>query len=299
MYEFLLAQTHFVALKKYFNFLRVLPATLDQLKSHSDNVQRQGHVPTTTPDAERLKVLASFSTGYLERLEADISALGKVFDEHLHAIALFTSECRVIAKLSHKHGRSFSISTMNYKLFSLSRSQGWIWFPPKNVAGLAFELSLRLGRAQSALVDFKAVPKELHNDIENVFERFFRSLTLNVCECHARYSRLETWYMDGGSGLPGLNGIVSLDQSAHARQALANEHLRELFTIKTDACSAIHNLSDFLFALEHFLSTAERELRNVRPTIKLSQLNCALAQIEHVMSEVKSMTDRMRQWSRA
>lgn len=299
MYEFLLAKTHFVALKKYFDFLRALPATLDQLKSHSDNLQRQGHVPTTGPDAERLKVLASFSTGYLERLEADISALGKVCDESLHHIGVFTVECRILAKLSHKQGRSFSISSVNYKLFSLSRSQWWIWFPPRDVADLAFELSLRLGRTKSALLDFKAVPQELNNDIQNVFERFFRSLTLKSCECHSRYSRLEAWYVDGGSGLPGLSGTASPGDSAQARQARANEHLRELFAIKTDACSAIHNLSDFLYAMQHFLTVAELELRNVRSTIKLSQLNCALAQVGHVLREVKSMAEQIRYWSRA
>jgi hypothetical protein len=299
MYEFLLAQTHFVALKKYFNFLRALPGTLDQLKSYSDNLQRQGHVPTTGPDAERLKVLASFSTGYLERLEADISALGKVCNENLRDIAVFTLECRTLAKLSHKSGRSFSISSMNYELFSLSRSQWWIWFPPRDVADLAFELSLRLGRTRSALLDFKAVPQELHNDIQNVFERFFRSLTLKSCECHSRYSRLEAWYVDTGSGLPGLSDSASPGSSAQVRQARANQHLHELFALKTDACSAIHNLNDFLFAMQHFLTAAERELRNVRPTMKLSQLNCALAQVEHVMKEVKSMAKQMRYWSRA
>ena len=102
MYEFLLAQRHFVALKKYFDFLRVLPATLDQLKRHSDNLQRQGHVLTTLPDAERLKVLASFSYGYLERLEADISALGKVCNENLSYIAEFADESRKIAAQTSK-----------------------------------------------------------------------------------------------------------------------------------------------------------------------------------------------------
>ncbi|SEE02115.1 hypothetical protein SAMN04490194_0740 [Pseudomonas migulae] len=298
MYEFLLAQRHFVALKKYFDFLRVLPATLDQLKRHSDNLQRQGHVLTTLPDAERLKVLASFSYGYLERLEADISALGKVCNENLSYIAEFADESRKIAAQTSHGGRHLSISAVDFKRFSLSRSQWWIWFPPKDVKGLTHELYFRLSRTTSALLDFKAVPKELNLDIHNVFERFFRSLTLKPCECHSHYSRIETWYVESGSSLPGMRNSASPGSSVQARRTRSNEHLRELFAIKTDACSAVHNLNDFLFAMRSFLRVAENELLAVKPTMKLSHLNCALAQIEHVLREVKSMADRMQQWSR-
>jgi hypothetical protein len=298
MYEFLLAERHFGALRKYFNFLRALPSTLDQLKSYSDYLQRQGHVLTTPPDAERLKVLASFSTGYLERLEADIGALGKVCNESLSHIAEFADECRKVAKEMPRNGRRVRIRVLDFKRFSLSGSQWWIWFPPTDVKGLTFELFHRLGRTTSALLDFKAVPKELALDIHNVFERFFRSLTLQPCECHSHYSRIEAWYVGSGSSLPGTKDTSSPGSSAQARQARANEHLRELFAIKTDACSAIHNLNDFLFAMCSFLITAERELRDVKPTMKLSQLNCVLAQVEHVLKEVKSMADRMQQWSR-
>ncbi|WP_347904051.1 hypothetical protein [Pseudomonas purpurea] len=298
MYEFLLAERHFGSLRKYFDFLRALPATLDQLKSYSDNLQRQGHVLTTPPDAERLKVLASFSIGYLERLEVDIRALGKVCNENLSYIAAFADECRKIAKETPQNGRHVRISSVDFKRFSLSGSQWWIWFPPSDVKGLTFELFHRLGRTSSSLLDFKAVPEELYFDIHNVFERFFRSLTLKPCECHSHYSRIEAWYVVSGSSLPGMKNTSSAGSSAQARQARSNEHLRELFAIKTDACSAIQNLNDFLFAMRSFLMTAERELRDVKPTMKLSQLNCALAQVEHVLKEVKSMADRMQQWSR-
>ncbi|VVN33596.1 hypothetical protein PS662_05018 [Pseudomonas fluorescens] len=299
MYEFLLAEKHFFALRKYCNFLRALPATLDQLKHHSDTLQHQGHRLTTPPDIQRLKVLASFSAGYLERLESNISAFAKVCNEHLDHVSTFTAECRKLANETPRNGRGVRISSVDFKRFKLAGSQWWIWFPPKDVRGLTDELYFRLRRASSALIDFKAVPNELNWDIYNVFERFFRSLTLKPCECHSDYSRLESWYVSSGSSLPGMTNSSVPGGSPQARQARANEHLRELFAIKTDACSAIHNLNAFLFAMSYFLKSAENELLAVKGTMKLSQLNCALANSQQALNEVRTMVARMLQWYRA
>lgn len=298
MYEFLLAEAHFAALKKYLNFLRVLPATLDQLKRHSDTLQRQGHVLTTPPDAERLKMLASFSTGYLERLESDVSAFVRLCNEHSGYVATFTAEWRKLVRETPEDGRSVRIDSVDFKRFSLSGSPWWIWFRASDVNGLTHELYFRLRRIISALIHFKAVPNELHLDIQNVFERFFRSLTLTPCECHSHHSRLEAWYVGSGLTLPGMQVALTPGSSAQARQTLAKEHLRELLAIKEAACSAIHNLNDFLYVMSSFLEYAGRELLGVKSTMKLSQLSCALAQSEHVLNEVKSMAGRMQQWSR-
>lgn len=298
MYEFLLEEAHFAALKKYLDFLRALPLTLDQLQRHTDNLKRQGHALTTPPDAERLNALASFSTGYLARLETSLSALASVCNESFGYITTFTAECRKLAGQMPLNGRYVRISSLDYKHFTLARSQWWIWFPPKDVDGLTHELYFRLRRAISAVIHFKAMPNDLQLDIHNVFEGFSRSLTLKPCECHSHYSRLESWYVNSGASLPGMKIAANPGSSAQARQTQSNEHLRELFAIKIEACSAIQNLSDFLFLMCSFMESAASELLAVRSTVKLSQLNCALLQIEHVLSEVKSMIRQMQQWSR-
>jgi len=294
MYQFLLAEKHFKSLKDYVGFLRALPATLLQIQRFSERWQRQGHVLTSAPDAERLKVLASFSTGYLENLENNISDLGKACNESLSYISTFTEECREIARETPGKGRSLPISDIDFKRFSLSASQWWIWFPPTDVKGLTHELYFRLGRTTSAVLDLKSVPRELNLDIHNVFARFVRSLTLQACQCHTQYSRIEAYYIVGGVTLPGMKA------SSGASDAVARSkvHVRELFALYTAASSAINNLNDFFYAIRAFLASAERELLAVKPSMKLSQLISSLAVTGHILSEVKMMTEQMQRWSR-
>ena len=111
MYEFLLAEKHFVSLKNYFKFLQALPVTFNQYKSFSESLQRQGHVLTTLPDTQRLTVLASFSTGYLDQLARNIAKAGKICDENLIYLSDFIQECRVLAKESPRNGRGITTTT--------------------------------------------------------------------------------------------------------------------------------------------------------------------------------------------
>lgn len=297
MYEFLLAEKHFRSLKKYFDFLRALPAVLDKLKIYSDGLQRKGHVLIEPPDAERLKFMASMSSGYLARLEADIAMLGQACHLNISYIETFSDECRKIAAQSAKQGKNLSIGTIDFKLLSLSRSPWWIWFPPRDVKGLTHELYFRLGRTTSALLEFKAIPKELHLDIHNVFEGFLRALSFPPCQCHLRYSRIEGWYVEAGGNLPGMNNPLSPGSSGPVRLARSNEHLRELRVLKREACSAIINLNDFVFVMCRFVAVAEKDLLAVKPTMKLAQLVSSLAHTENVLKEVKSMADTMQRWS--
>jgi hypothetical protein len=298
MYEFLLTEKHFVSLKNYFKFLQSLPVTLEQLQGFSNGLQRQGHVPTTPPDAKRLNVMASFSNGYLNRLAGFITDAGKVCDENLTYLSTFIQECREIAQNMPRKGRGIAISELDFKQFTLSRSAWWIWFPPTDVKGLTHELHFRLGRVTSAILELKAVPYELNLDIHSVFSRFVRSLTLKPCQCHTHYSVLQAWYVDGGFSLSGMEIRPAQGSHRDARLARADEDLRELLAVYADATSAINNLSDFFHAMCGFLHTAEEELLAVRPTMKLSQLIASLAQIEHVMRVFMTMRYQMQQWSR-
>ncbi|MGF6282664.1 hypothetical protein ABH912_003197 [Pseudomonas sp. BT76 TE3572] len=298
MYEFLLAEKHFVSLKNYFKFLQALPVTFNQYKSFSESLQRQGHVLTTLPDTQRLTVLASFSTGYLDQLARNIAKAGKICDENLIYLSDFIQECRVLAKESPRNGRGITLRELDFKRFSLSRSPWWIWVPPTDVKGLTHELYFRLNRATSAIMELKAVPLELNLDIHTVFSRFVRSWTLKSCQCHSHYSRIEAWYVEGGFSLSGMKTPPAIGGFRGASLAQSKEHLRELVAVYTDASSAINNLSDFLYAMCGFSSTAEKELLAVKPTMKLSQLISSLAQVEYVLKEFVTMRHQIQQWSR-
>lgn len=298
MFEFLLEERHRAALKKYFSVLQALPDTLALLKRYSDTLQSQGHLLTTPPDAERLKVLASFSAGYLAQLESQVSAAAKVGNACLNDVVTFTAQCRLLGMETPRHGRNVYIRSLDFKRFSLAGGP-WISSAPKDVYGLIHDLHLRLRRGRFALLDLKGLSDELRLDTQSIFQRFVHSLMINPCQCHSAYSRLQGWYVQGLSTLPGMSASGSADNAESARQSLANEHLQALSVIRAGAYSTINNLSDFLYAMCRFLEDAADELLRLGPDITLAQLNSELTTTEHRLEEVGPMLEHLQQWSRA
>lgn len=297
MYEFLLERRHFSYLDNYLKFLRQLPSALSSVQYFSDFLTSTGHRLTAPPDTLRLRLMSSLSREYLERFEHTISTLRGEFDQHLNEISTFTHECRVMANATHNGGRRVLIRDLDYRRFSLSKSQAWKLFPPTEVRGLTHELFLRLDYLRSGFTGLKGTINELNDDIHSVFARFVFYLSMSACQCHTHRSRLEACYVSG-NGVFAESLVFTATHSKPQRIAQSKQHLNEMTVLYNSAGSAINNLNDFLFAMRHFLYMAGFELERVKSSMTLAQLRLSLAEVMDRMQVVKSMFDSIQQWTR-
>jgi hypothetical protein len=297
MYEFLLERRHLNDLDEYLKFLGALPQALERFQRFSAIWKKKGHIMMESPDARRLRALSEFSSDYIKRIGNSALSAKSSFEKNLNDVLTFFCECRTFAYATPGAGRKLPIRDMDFRLFSLSQSQYWMLCPPTEMRGLTHELYLRLFKFRSELIDFKYSIKLLNEDIHGIFARFVHFLNVHVCKCHRHRSFLESSY---SSGIGLFSGALSFTASSYegARLAQAQQHLREISSIYLAASSAINNLNDFLFAMLRFLDMAQQELVGVKSSMSLSRLLLLLSEVVERMQDIKSMLDRMQQWSR-
>lgn len=291
MFEFLLSERQSVALKKYLGVLQALPAFLDPLQRHADNLKLAGHVMPTAPDGGRLKYLAAANADFLTQLESRFSAAAKVFDQQLQTFTAFIAQCRSLALAAPYGGRYVPISAVDF-----STSQALAGAQGKDGVGLTQYLYFRLGVAQKALSEVDGVIWVLQDEQPTIFLRLLSALTINRCQCHSQDSLLQAWYVDSGLTLPGMTAVAGPDDPA--RRALADEHLQEVSEIGSRAFNAIRNLRDYLRVMRHILERGAYQLLRVGPSTLLALLIVELELAELRLQWVKSMFNHLLPWAR-
>lgn len=286
MFGFLLQRHHFVYLKNYLDFLVLLPPVLDLMKNASTTWRQQGHTLVTPPDATRLKVLSSFSVGYLSRLAGEIQQLDRQCDKVISDVSTFFEELRTAIKNTPGKGMQMPINSLDHRKFTLFASDNFIALPPTNVDELLHELALRLIYLGSDVGEVKNQVRELHLDIHTLFFNFIDTLKLDMCRCHSGQTKLDNYNVRGEVFLPGM------------KQMAPKAQLMELEKIYRQASSAINNMNDFLFGLRYFSDSAGRELIARNRKMNLGGLVLKLSGISLCVAEIDVLSEQIKIWSK-
>ncbi|QAY82572.1 hypothetical protein [Pseudomonas arsenicoxydans] len=287
MFGFLLQRHHFVYLKNYLDFLVLLPPVLELMKNASVTWRQQGHTLVTPPDATRLKVLSSFSVGYLSRLAGEIQQLDRQCDNVISAVNIFFEELRAAIRNAPGKGMQMPVNSLDHRKFTLFASDKFIALPPTNVDGLLHELALRLIYLGSDVGEVKNQVRELHLDIHTIFFNFIDTLALDMCRCHRGQTKLDNYNFRGGVFLPGM------------KQMTPKAQLVDLEKIYRQASSAINNMNDFLFGLRYFSDSAGRELIARNRKMNLGGLVLKLSGIRLSVAEIDVLSEQIKIWSKA
>ena len=287
MFGFLLQRHHFVYLKNYLDFLALLPPVLDLMKNASATWGQQGHTLVTPPDAKKLKVLSSFSAGYLSRLTDEVQQLDRQCDSVISDVNVFFEELRAAIKDAPGQGVRMPVNSLDHRKFTLFASDRFIALPPTNVDGLLHELALRLIYLGSDVGEVKSQMRELNLDIHNIFFNFIDTLASDMCVCHRGQTKLDNYNFRGEVFLPGMEQMTPKAQ------------LVELEKIYRQASSAINNMNDFLFGLRYFSDSTGRELIARNREMNLGGLVLKLSGISLSVAEIGVLSEQIKIWSKA
>ncbi|MCP1441702.1 hypothetical protein J3D54_000834 [Pseudomonas sp. GGS8] len=287
MFGFLLQRHHFVYLKNYLDFLVLLPPVLDLMNNASATWRQQGHTLVAPPDDAKLKVLSSFSVGYLSRLASEVQKLDRQCDNVISDVSVFFEELRTAIKDAPGKGMRMPVNSLDHRKFTLFASDKFIALPPTNVDGLLHELALRLIYLGSDVGEVKNQVRELHLDIHTIFFNFIDTLALDMCRCHTGQTKLDNYNFRGGVFLPGMKQMTPKAQWV------------ELEKIYRQASSAINNMNDFLFGLRYFSESAGRELIARNMKMNLGGLVLKLSGISLSVAEIDVLSEQLKIWSKA
>lgn len=291
MLDYLLEEKNFTSLKEYIEFLDSLPLALEEIRRFSESFQRQGHQMVAPPDAKMLAQAATSNKLAWKALKVAIPALGHSSAKALNDACRFIDEFRDITP--DPEGLRAKITSIDPQYFSLGKVTEWSAGPPKDVIDLMKELCNRLYLCENAIAAFKRAVIPIGATLHGIFVRFIESISIDLCSCDGPMPKIEAYYTLGRIGLPGMQYDPRQSYSEAQRLDYARAHLMQLRSMRIKAASAVDNLNDFCYRLQHHLTRARRMLQASHPLSTWSRSNGMLTLAEGSLNEVKDMSDSL------
>ncbi|WP_434675855.1 hypothetical protein [Pseudomonas sp. D3-10] len=275
------------ALDRYISFLGGLRSVFDRISAVLERSRVSGHQAASLPRDSRLDN-AYFNGRALSALGGDVSDTKALVDTHVAELRLFAGEALGLAE---KTPRQTPLSEIDYRRFSLSRSERWKLSSPKNVGDLVHELYLRLVDVRSAIrqLDFKFAG--INQDSFGVYSIFTRAMDHRSCYCHDRPTLAQALFQQASTSPSWDLGYSSTDASIRATEYKAD--IAALFNIFSNLNSQMGLLARALYLS---MDAAMLEVERASYAGNLKELNFGLGAAIETLEQCTTMLDDFHRW---
>lgn len=293
MFDFLLDEKNFTALKEYIRFLSDLPDSLVEVKKLSDDFRRRGHVLLSPPDAQALMLAASANERNWRGVVGIVPTLGVMSSQLFEQISTFVREFEQELQKAAVPASYQLLKDVDPQRFTPISSGSHDPFPPSDIVQLIGNLCLRLDQCTFIATYFKTLIVEVSQTIHRVFVRFIESMSLRLCACHSPVSKIEMYYRLGRIALPNMQYNLDGYYSQEQRVEKARAHLKALHSLYARAISAGNNLSDLCHRMAYFLNYVRGELQSNNLQKSVRWTRSSLSHIAYPLEELKVMANAL------
>lgn len=286
-YEFTATQRR--VLERYTQFLGTLHSTFNKIPVVFERRRNSGHQLAVLAKDSRLNN-APFNERYLHEFWGRTEQTRLLCSAYVSDLKIFAGES---LEVTRQMSRNQPVGQVDFRLYSLSRSQTWMLFPPRDVKDLVHELFLRFDELKSAVRQLKYTTSELFIEAFGLSSVFTQAMDHRSCHCHVQPTVVQELFRE-------TNTAPAWDIAYSSRDAAvrAAEYKADIAVLFASFVSVNAPMGVFIEELIQRIDGMMKELLMAKSVSRLGELNFKLGATLEGADECMAMMTHFEKWLR-